>query len=91
MTFSKRIQLLLCFLFVSILLNAQDPDNVGSEAGFARTSALNKSLVTPNSPEASSLGKFGEFNVSAYTGTASLQVPILTVAGRTTSIPINLV
>jgi len=91
MTFSKRIQLFLCFLFGSIMLNAQDPNNAGSEAGFARTSALNKSLVTPNSPEASSLGKFGEFNVSAYTGTASLQVPILTVAGRTTSIPINLV
>ena len=91
MTFTKFINLFFCFFCVSILLNAQDPPNEGSESGFARTSALNKSLVTPNSPEASSLGKFGEFNVSAYTGSASLQIPILTMAGKTTSIPINLV
>lgn len=90
MALSKMATMLFCLFFGSIMLNAQDPENVGSEAGFARTSALNKSLVTPNSPEASSLGKFGEFNVSAYTGSASLQVPILTIAGKTTSIPINL-
>ncbi len=90
MALSKMATILFYLFCVSIMLNAQDPDNAGSEAGFARTSALNKSLVTPNSPEASSLGKFGEFNVSTYTGSASLQVPILTIAGKTTSIPINL-
>ena len=88
MTTSKTILLFFCLFFATILLPAQDNEG---ESGFARSSALNKALVTPNSPEASSLGKFGEFNVSAYTGSASLQVPILTLAGKTTSIPINLV
>jgi len=85
-----KITIVTLLSLFSIVLLAQDPPNNSSESGFQRTSALDKSLVTPNSPEASSLGKFGEFGVSAYTGSISLQTPILTLAGKTTSIPINL-
>ena len=83
MNTSKIITTLLSLLF-AFTLPAQ-------EEGFQRTSALDKSTVLPNSPEASSLGKFGEFNISAYTGAPSLQVNLLTIAGKTTSVPINLV
>jgi len=85
-----KITIVTLLSLFSIVLLAQEPPNNSSESGFQRTSALDKSLVAPNSPEASSLGKFGEFGVSAYTGSISLQTPILTLAGKTTSIPINL-
>jgi len=90
MSFSKITITFCCLLLSSLLLNGQIP-NSSEESGFQRSSALNKALVAPNTPESSSLGKFGEQGISAYTGAASVQVPITTISGKTTAIPINLI
>jgi len=87
---SIKVITTLLWLVFATSMQAQEPNPNSSEFGYQRTSALDKSLVTPNSPEASSLGQYGEFNVSPYTGLASLQIPILSVQGKTTSVPINL-
>jgi hypothetical protein len=46
--------------------------------------------VVPPSPNASSLGKFGEWPVSLYTGLPSVDIPIYTVKGRSLSVPISI-
>ncbi|MDD2793608.1 MAG: hypothetical protein PHD73_10560 [Sediminibacterium sp.] len=46
--------------------------------------------VIPPSPDASSLGKYGEMPVGKYTGTASLSVPIYTISTGGIQIPISL-
>jgi len=60
MLLPKITTLFVCLCYTAVLI-AQGQPNASSESAFQRTSALDKSLVTPNSPEASSLGKFGEF------------------------------
>jgi hypothetical protein len=50
----------------------------------------NLRTVIPPSPNASSLGKFGEWPVSLYTGLPSIDIPIYTVKGRTLSVPISI-
>ena len=81
------------FLFIiSLLLSyaTQLNGQASEEEGFQRRVMLNKAIVTPSTPEASSLGKFGEFNIDPYVGSINIQIPILTMAGKTTAIPINL-
>ncbi|MFZ2783944.1 MAG: hypothetical protein WAZ36_06065 [Sediminibacterium sp.] len=46
--------------------------------------------VIPPSPDASSLGKYGEIPVGKYTGAASLSVPIYTISTGGIQIPISL-
>ena len=46
--------------------------------------------VVPPSPNASSLGKFGEWPVSLYTGLPDISVPIYTLKSRSLSVPISL-
>jgi hypothetical protein len=46
--------------------------------------------VVPPSPNASSLGKYGEWPVSLYTGLPNISVPITTLKGRTIAVPISL-
>jgi len=61
------------------------------EISFQRTSALDQSLVIPSSPQASSLGQFGESEISPYNGKAQIQIPVHTITGKTISVPINLI
>ncbi|MCX6207169.1 MAG: DUF5977 domain-containing protein [Bacteroidetes bacterium] len=46
--------------------------------------------VVPPSPNTSSLGKFGEWPVSLYTGVPNISVPIYELKGRSQSVPISL-
>lgn len=46
--------------------------------------------VTPSSPSASALGKFGEYPVSLYTGAISVDVPIYTIESDGIKVPIEL-
>ncbi|WP_373552384.1 DUF6443 domain-containing protein [Haliscomenobacter sp.] len=40
------------------------------------------SITLPNTPEASSLGKFGEGNINTYTGALNVSIPLYTVQGK---------
>jgi hypothetical protein len=46
--------------------------------------------VIPPSPNSSSIGKYGEWPVSLYTGVPSISVPLCELKGRTISVPVSL-
>jgi len=46
--------------------------------------------VVPPSPNASSLGKYGEWPVSLYTGLPNINIPIYELKGRSLSVPVSL-
>jgi Salmonella virulence plasmid 65kDa B protein len=46
--------------------------------------------VIPSSPNAASLGKYGNWPVSLYTGTAGIQIPLYTLNSRSINLPIGL-
>jgi hypothetical protein len=46
--------------------------------------------IIPPSPNAASLGKFGDIPVSPYTGTADISVPVYTIQAKGISVPVNL-
>ena len=50
----------------------------------------NLRTVVPPSPNASSLGKFGEWPVSLYTGVPNISIPIYQLKGRSLSVPISI-
>jgi YD repeat-containing protein len=45
--------------------------------------------VVPPSPNASGLGKYGEWPVNLYTGLPNIEIPIYTVKGRSLSVPVS--
>ncbi|CAN5438544.1 hypothetical protein BH09BAC3_BH09BAC3_35950 [soil metagenome] len=54
------------------------------------TSQLNKlTNVIPPSPDAASLGKYGEWPVGLYTGVPQISIPIYELKGRSISVPIS--
>src|SRR5688572_15419939 len=73
----KQFTTLLLFIF----FNAQ--------FSIAQLDPINIQVVPP-SPNASSLGKFGDVPVGLYTGTPSIGVPIFDINGRELSVPIAL-
>src|SRR6266567_916413 len=54
------------------------------------TGQTGSTRVTVPSPNAASLGKFGDIPVSLYTGVPEISVPLFTVKGRTVELPITL-
>src|SRR5580658_10852009 len=50
----------------------------------------NLRTVVPPSPNASSLGKFGEWPVSLFTGVPGINIPIYELKGRSISVPISI-
>lgn len=46
--------------------------------------------VIPSSPEASALGRYGEWPVSLHTGTTNISVPFYTISQRDLSLPVQL-
>ncbi len=72
----KKINLLLVCLWYTLNLSAQDFTDIQT--------------VLPPTPEAASLGKYGEFPVSLYTGQTQLDVPIYTVNSEGLTVPISL-
>ncbi len=46
--------------------------------------------VAPNSPQAASLGSYGEYPVSLFTGAIDISVPITSIGGTRVSLPVTL-
>ena len=57
--------------------------------GYSQSGAYVPKVIPP-SPDAASLGKFGEFPVGKYTGSASISIPIYTISSGGIEIPISL-
>jgi YD repeat-containing protein len=77
------LQVFILFIFLGILKSsfAQHEPTYGIE---------NIRNVVPPSPEASSLGKYGDLPVSLYTGIPQTHIPIYTIQERGMKIPISL-
>src|SRR5438128_622672 len=62
--------------------------------GFAQLSTeqqlANLKNITPPSPNASSLGRYGDWPVSLYTGVPNINIPVCEMKGRALALPISL-
>lgn len=90
---ASRIQLhvsctVALFLLISATTDIQAQD-AEAKALQAYSSFISK-LVVPPSPEAASLGKYGNSDVNYYTGAMSLSIPIHNIGGREIQLPIGL-
>ncbi|MBR5989154.1 MAG: RHS repeat protein [Prevotella sp.] len=60
----------------------------------SQTNALTPEMLLPRfskiSPEAASLGKFGAYNVSEYSGSPDIRIPLFTIQSGDVSIPVEL-
>src|SRR5690349_13255838 len=73
-------RLLLIFIcFFSLYATAQNTNNTFKVPD-----------IIPKSPEAASLGRYGEVPVGEYTGAANISIPLHTVKGGKLEFPINL-
>jgi hypothetical protein len=74
---SRVAAILVCLLVINSGLYSQGPPP------YAPT-------IIPPSPNAASLGKFGDIPVSPYTGTTDVSIPIYTVQAKGISVPVTL-
>jgi hypothetical protein len=58
--------------------------------GYAQDKVLDLPVVIPPSPNAASLGKFGDIAVGAYTGIPNISIPVYTVKVGSFVLPITL-
>jgi len=80
---SKAAWLLTSLLFIPAMsVKAQDPQSLTPEMLLPQFSNL--------SPEAASLGKYGAYNVSEYSGSPNIRIPLYTIHSGDISIPIEL-
>ena len=70
--------LIVFFLLPLMVMFSQDP-----------TSSFPRSAIPP-SPDAASLGKYGDIPVSLYTGLTEISIPILQISGRSLHLPVSL-
>ncbi|HRK55436.1 MAG TPA: hypothetical protein PK185_16095 [Cyclobacteriaceae bacterium] len=75
------------FLFIVLfgVAVAQTPEQQAAPIGF-----MSKNLVIPPSPEAASLGQYGNVPVSLYTGKTNVSIPIYELRGKEITLPISL-
>src|SRR5882724_3413783 len=59
--------------------------NVSGQAGNPYTPK-----IIPPSPNAASLGKFGDIPVSPYTGTTDVSIPVYTIQAKGVSVPVSI-
>jgi hypothetical protein len=85
----KKGLLILLYIGLPFLLVAQNGEN---ELKFQRQVWLQKQLTVPPSPEAASLGRYGEndFQVNKYTGGYTKTIPIYSIQGKELSWNIRL-
>jgi len=74
----RTLQLVVCFLLTSISMTVAQDDFEGGINDFGTGSFQSQKMVIPPAPNAATLGKFGEYNVSNYTGALNLSIPIYT-------------
>ena len=77
--------ILLCFPLSSFGQGEpSDPENL------RQVSYLQKQMVIPTTPEAASLGKYGDVDVNLYTGALGYGIPIYSLQGKKIGMPISL-
>lgn len=93
MNIRKRPFLLLRKIFLLITINIIIFHSVYSQSDnnlLEIASITNYNNVIPSSPNAASLGKYGDIPVSMYTGVPSINIPIFEMNSKITSVPISL-
>lgn len=88
----KKIILIACTMLLSISFQAQIIGTGGGTGGGGGTSSTDPGLpeITPTTPEAASLGRFGNVPINASTGQMSFTVPIHDIAVDGNSWPVSL-
>lgn len=81
---NKKNMLMGCILIFSPSANADDYTSAGLTPEMLRPNLTNLT------PEAASLGKYGAFQVSEYSGTTNISIPLYTVKSGDVSFPIAL-
>ena len=76
-SYIRGFQLIFLQCAISILSLAQ-PSGLPDFEGMAQ-SEIRNSLKIPASPEATSFTKYGEFDVSYYTGAVNINIPLYTI------------
>ena len=93
MKYSKQIVLNIKNAFVLIILNLiliQSYSQGGDPNVLNLSNVINYPGVIPSSPNAASLGKYGDIPVSYYTGVPSINIPIFEMKSKVTTVPISL-
>lgn len=83
-----RLFIITCFCAASQMIS-QNSDSP-NDSGFNYLAELKRMTKIPNSPEAEAFATYGSHEVSLYTGTPNIAVPIYTIEGKEFSLPINL-
>lgn len=84
--FIKKATLMIGGLFLSSLSTIKADGNMPS----GLTPEMLLPQFTNMTPEAASLGRYGAFQVSEYSGAANISIPLYTVKSGDVSFPINL-
>ncbi|MGB0840445.1 MAG: hypothetical protein ACPGXL_09905, partial [Chitinophagales bacterium] len=75
----------LCGLLIGLNAEAQDEGPGGglsADAAFNESYQLRQRVVIPPGPNAASLGQFGQYEVSKFTGALNKTIPIHTLQGK---------
>jgi 20S proteasome alpha/beta subunit len=75
----RKLSFLFLILFFGLRASSQAPQNLN-----------NLQNVVPPSPNASALGRYGEWPISLYTGLPNIDIPIYELKTKAASIPISL-
>jgi YD repeat-containing protein len=82
----KRFFLFFCVAFSVVLIQAQLPSFEGNKS----TSSVFLQKVIPPSPNAASLGKYGDQQINMFTGTSAVNIPIYEIKTNGYSLPLSL-
>lgn len=84
----KLQHIIISFLFVNAtVIFAQQ--GVGSEQDIYE-GEVSKMITVPNSPEAQAFTKYGDGEVNMFSGTPQIAIPLHTIEGRESNIPVSL-
>jgi len=83
----KKTHFILVAVFLCHGIAYSQPANPGLE--ITRTQFQAKQVIPP-SPEAASLGKYGNIPVSLFTGTPEISIPLVELKGNFLSLPVSL-
>ncbi len=88
----KYITLLIALFYFGLELQGQPPDD-GDPANYEVNESmfLQANYTSVSSPEAASLGKFGDYNVNTFTGGLSLNIPLCNLSTRSLNYGLSLV
>lgn len=87
---TMTVKLLLIFMSVTSYCNQLGAQETDPVIELMTGTSFKNSRVIPPSPEAASLGKFGNVPVSLFTGTPKMSIPFYELKGNTLSLPIQL-